>query len=444
MAFLALSADCIYQSALLYLVFSSFLTRKYSTRITALIFITILTITSVYFRWAVISGGGEGKLLATVSVLVAMLVLLFLLFLESWFNKVLLFIFVYFMVVFSEVIMQLILIEVFEVNLGFVNQYTDPSAIAARPLFWLWAALTAWLIIRVWKLLMPRLVNFNFMHLLLILLLVIQMIPIIATLNYWYQQGQLQWRLWWIIYTVTANMLIILVLYTMRHMSLQEINAERLAFYEKQMQLQFDHYSQQNEYIEAIRNIHHDFNNQITTVKSLLNRSNYAQARNLLSKMEEEVAATEYPSYCANRIIDALLLNKRDIAVQLGINMEYEVNLIEDISIDILHLSKIYSNLLDNAINACMQLPVDSERLLKLSTFDRAGYLIIKAANTVDISFSMDDVEQKRKFNSKPLPNSSGLGLQIIKQIADEYNGKIEMTAVERTFFVTVWLRIPQ
>ena len=77
-----------------------------------------------------------------------------------------------------------------------------------------------------------------------------------------------------------------------------------------------------------------------------------------------------------------------------------------------MHLCSIFSNLMDNAINANLSLPSGRERYIRIIAHEKQGYIAVKTENPSD------------RRNGKLQPDRSmGYGLKILRDISESYDG---------------------
>lgn len=83
-------------------------------------------------------------------------------------------------------------------------------------------------------------------------------------------------------------------------------------------------------------------------------------ARKLCKTVKEKI-------YCANQVVNAIVLAKEAEARKAGISLTTELLIPEDLIIDPLDLCRILGNLLDNAIRSCIQFQQNDSKNLRKS-----------------------------------------------------------------------------
>lgn len=145
---------------------------------------------------------------------------------------------------------------------------------------------------------------------------------------------------------------------------------------------------------ETMRIERHDIRHQLQTVASLAQRGDCAALLDYIGTSQEKLTATAPKSYCTNPVLDAVLVNVAAQADQVGITMEIAITLPEELPVDVLELSIVFANALENAIQAVKELPENQRRIICKSvthprfmmevtnpyagkiTFDRRGFPI--------------------------------------------------------------------
>ena len=131
--------------------------------------------------------------------------------------------------------------------------------------------------------------------------------------------------------------------------------------------------------------------------------------------LEAKVRSTGEKRFCKNMIVNAVLEDKDRIIKQNGIKAEYSVKAGENTNISNLHLCSIFSNILNNAINACLEIEDKSKRFISVKCDYSGDYMNVLVKNSADKN-------QKKKIRS----SEHGWGMKILEDIAQQYNGRLE------------------
>lgn len=194
-------------------------------------------------------------------------------------------------------------------------------------------------------------------------------------------------------------------------------------------QYQKKHYEaiqQQRQHLEDIKN---SFEGQLAEVSALLQTEQAAEALRLLQSLTREIEATkEYP-FCPNPVINAVLSDKEQICREYQIAFHADMQLGACDTVEKLHLCSIFSNLLDNALEAARQLQAPADRYIHLTAIQRGDYLHIKVKNS-----SMPPLSPKE---------GHGYGQKILKDIAAKYSGSFQAHYKNHTYEAYICIRLP-
>lgn len=134
---------------------------------------------------------------------------------------------------------------------------------------------------------------------------------------------------------------------------------------------------------------------------------------------------------CENNIVNAVMQSQSAHCKKCGIHLDAFLDLPQDICINGIELCSIFSNIMDNAIDACSLLPKEYRKIYIYATI-KQGFLIIKETNPC-LSHAEAPVKPS---------NHSGLGLGILEELAQRRNGEIRIDHSETEFCITLWLQI--
>ena len=137
--------------------------------------------------------------------------------------------------------------------------------------------------------------------------------------------------------------------------------------------------------------------------------------------------------YSNNKIADALLSQKAKICDEYGIQLSCRLDFPDNMPVDNARLCIVLSNLLDNAIRACRELKPDAGKehkpFISLKVNEQFGYLVIRQEN------SFNGIVENRRSGAF---SEHGLGMEIIKNIADELKGELVTEHDDKVFVTSV------
>lgn len=166
---------------------------------------------------------------------------------------------------------------------------------------------------------------------------------------------------------------------------------------------------------EAMRIERHDMRHQLQTVLLLAQRGDYSTLLDYLNKSQAKLSSVLSKSYCTNPILDAILVNITEQAEQMNIRMEMNIVLPEKLPVDVLELSIVFANALENAIQAVKDLPAEQRCIICKS--------VIKPRFMLEIS---NPYSGEIRFNQQGFPITDnpghGIGTRSIAAFAEKHN----------------------
>ncbi|MFT9494845.1 sensor histidine kinase [Anaerosolibacter sp.] len=183
--------------------------------------------------------------------------------------------------------------------------------------------------------------------------------------------------------------------------------------------------------IHALNNLQrsqrHDFLNHLHVIHHLAESEETKALKNYVERIYQEVYDANIKVNTGLIEVDALLQSKLSMAKIKGIAIEMinEANL-KDIKVEPWKLISILGNIIDNAIDACMEGDTDN-RNISVELRETKFKYIFSIKNTGP-SISHDNLEKifSTGFTTKG-DRGQGLGLSICKKYVEEHDGKIEV-----------------
>lgn len=134
----------------------------------------------------------------------------------------------------------------------------------------------------------------------------------------------------------------------------------------------------------------------------------------------------EMKCYSSNVIVNAVVREKDKRCKELGFDLELDLMIPNKLEIEPLHVCSIFSNLLDNALEAVENME-QSNRSIELCAGLKNNYLCVKVSNTA----SKEHVKRKKRKNR-------GYGSLILQDIAGKYDGTYATSYAEGIYSAAI------
>lgn len=142
------------------------------------------------------------------------------------------------------------------------------------------------------------------------------------------------------------------------------------------------------------------------------------------------------PRVCEHHVVGALVEMKARRANEAGVRLILELDVPEALPFTDTELCAVFSNVLDNALNACAA--VDSgKRFIELRALRRGRFFVVDARNSYEPSVEAVGTRRER---GKLTPH--GWGLSIIESVAERHGGMLTTEARDGEFHTTVALAL--
>lgn len=208
-----------------------------------------------------------------------------------------------------------------------------------------------------------------------------------------------------------------------------ELKSEILV-YEKQSKMQYEYYNSLEKNYTNSRKVIHDVKNHIQALEHLYSIDK-EKAKEYSKDLYLMLDSITQKKYTENRVLNIILNDKIQRAEEFRINVECKIgNIYLDFIKDI-DLTTIFSNLLDNAIEASSECIKSKEISIVCDEFN--GFIVLNISNTL----AKKPIEGDKGLISNK-SSKRGFGLNNVKKALEKYEGNLRIEYDNEIFKVNI------
>lgn len=214
-----------------------------------------------------------------------------------------------------------------------------------------------------------------------------------------------------------SNILVFTVFQKMNNMFMKMHQNEMVI---QEAKLKEEYYREVDKSSRQLRKIRHDLKNRLAGIYSI--KGNEELIRKEIKKILGELEESNQNIYTINCVLNSVLNIKYKAACKEKIRIENNILVPKYMNIDYGDMGVLFGNLLDNAIEACRNVP-EGARWIEVTVNYSEHILVIKMRN----SKSPKSIEKADHINH-------GIGLKSVKQIIEKYHGVTEFEDLGEIF----------
>lgn len=185
-----------------------------------------------------------------------------------------------------------------------------------------------------------------------------------------------------------------------------------------------------------LKKLRHDILNYLIDIRGLIATN---QTDSALKLLEETTGKAELPNAhlidTGNVFADVVISAKTAVCRSKNIRFDVKSVPLGVYKIEAADISSLLSNLLDNAIEAAEK---SDEPFIKMNIFEHNAYLVIRVENSETEAVNCNGTRLKSTKNDGTL---HGCGTEIIREIAEKYNGSFVWKSVNYRFSASVLIK---
>ena len=236
---------------------------------------------------------------------------------------------------------------------------------------------------------------------------------------------------------ILVLLIILLLFYVMFLMMAVSLNRNaRLQQENHFLSLQQERYENLCMAIEEARQARHDIRHHFVQLSSLAEQGDMEKIKKYLSATTEKISDYNL-HFCENQAVDSVFGYYSTLAKRENIPFHALVSLPTDLSIDEINLCLVFSNLLENAIQASVKTE-PARRKINVEVYPHHNHLLlIHVENTFD-----GKIQQENNVFQSSKRSGNGIGIESVRHITDKNGGVCDFTYEDGIFSAKIMLRI--
>ena len=217
------------------------------------------------------------------------------------------------------------------------------------------------------------------------------------------------------------------VLYLMDNLDRTAAAEHEVALLNQSMALQSENYQALEKSYRAQRSASHEFQHQLQVIQALLKDGNKTEVQAYIDQLQGQNTTRIFATNSKHPIIDAVLNEKYQRAKENNIDIQIKVNDLSRLQVHTDALVVLLSNLMDNAIEACLRVP--SDRSIECSLVLEDSFLLSIRNTSLPVQIEDGLIETTKASKSE-----HGFGLSAVRRIIEQLNGEYVIDYTEPWF----------
>ncbi|CEP43582.1 ATP-binding protein [Paraclostridium sordellii] len=237
---------------------------------------------------------------------------------------------------------------------------------------------------------------------------------------------------------VLASTIIIILLFrkTIKENKLKSQNE----LMQNKLDMQYAHYLSIQESHMKVKKLYHDINNHICCINKIKNNSR--EVTDYVNNLKDEIKEFKDINNTGNMILDIIINEKSTICKKKEIKFICDINFSKVNFIKPIDISSIFTNILDNAIEACDKIHDESiDKYIRIKGTITKSFFVLKCENSKVNSIIFN---KNRLLTDKMDKFIHGVGTQSIKTSLQKYNGELLFEDQKDKFILNIYIPLSQ
>ena len=191
------------------------------------------------------------------------------------------------------------------------------------------------------------------------------------------------------------------------------------------------------ERMEETRRMRHDLRHHIHMVSYYLEEKEYDKLQEYVNAYRDSIPDGDRIRFCENHMINNIMFYFASLAKEQQIDFSAQLIISDELPVNDHEISVLLGNLLENALEACIEQKENNRRIIVKGKGDAHSLLF-----TIDNTCENEIKRNKRGELVTTKPTGNGIGVNSAKKIVERYNGFFSADKKENMFCVSFMLNL--
>ncbi|HHD2751592.1 TPA: ATP-binding protein [Clostridium perfringens] len=202
-------------------------------------------------------------------------------------------------------------------------------------------------------------------------------------------------------------------------------------FIKNKLEMEYEYYSNLRDNQEKVKRLYHDMKNHISCIEG--NNKDSEIRKKYIDSIKLEIDKLNIGFNTGNEVLDVILNNKKDACIKNNIDLKVFIDFSKANFIEYFDICTIFSNCIDNAIEACKKIKDYERRYIYIKGTYVNNFYVVKIENSktnkVKVLNGAFLTDKRDKF-------LHGIGLKNIRLALEKYDGEISIESLENKFIL--------
>ncbi|MEG2001211.1 MAG: GHKL domain-containing protein [Evtepia sp.] len=191
---------------------------------------------------------------------------------------------------------------------------------------------------------------------------------------------------------------------------------------------------------EQTRAAQHELRHHVLALAGMMKEGKTEQTLQYIATLQNSIESLPTAKYSDNFLVNVVVGNYLEQAKARGISVKHHLSLPIQIGIEDSDLCVLLTNMLENALEACEQVPEAANKYIYIQVWKNDKFLFISCRNSYYNCIAPDGTYKSMKSDH----GYHGYGLPAMRTIAEKYNSIIKIEYTQDMFSVKTNLQLPE